>query len=311
MKSIGKIPVCSGILVLIACSSSPSLAFAADSKLRQSFNDTVFELVSCELQSDRTAICQMTVNNRYTDKRIEVAKGITIQDDKGNEYAVTSGGFGDPSTGQRWLQTAVADSVYNVQIVAPNISSQATSVRAVVFPRLLVRSTQGQTLGYRDRVVFARPPMIRSNAVANGAAERKPPQRPMPPSTPSLSGTSAAPSTPTVSVDGMPIATDEWQLVGLWSYDAQDGQHIPAQGYVLLPKPGAGVGQAWLARLELRNHERLPERDRALWPVKIHVEQRKVCADYPNYPSYKVFIDLPGDEDDAVYSVAECKGGDS
>ncbi len=222
----------------------------------------------------------MTVRNQYTDKRIEVTRaGISIQDDLGNEYPVTDGGFGDPSTPSKWNQIAVADSDYVLYVVAPNVSSKATSVRAVVFPRLLVRSMQGQALGFRDRVVFSGPRLVTPDAEA--VVEK-----------------------PDIE---MPIAVDEWQVVGLWSYDAEDGQQIPSQGFVLRPEPGAGVGQAWLAQLALKNHDELPDRERALWPVTIHVEQRKVCADYPGYPSYRVFIDMPGIDEDAIYEVSSCK----
>ena len=279
---------------LLACSATSPPAFAAASKLEQSFNDTTFELLSCTLGGDRTATCKMTVRNQYTDKRIEITKsGITVQDNLGNDYPITGGGFGDPSTAPRWSQVAVADSDYVVHVSAANISSRATSIRAVVFPRLLVRSMQGQALGYRDRVVFSHPPMVDTKNAA--------PAKPAP-----MRQTSTEVST-TKADEQMPIAVDEWQLVGLWSYDAEDGQQIPSQGFVLLPKPGAGVGQAWLARLELKNHDQLPERQRALWPVQIHIERRTVCADYPGYPSYKVFIDMPGLDNDAIYSVSACK----
>ena len=59
-----------------------------------------------------------------------------------------AGGFGDPSAAPQWNQIAVADSDYVVHVSAPNVSSRATSIRAVVFPRLLVRSMQGQALGH-------------------------------------------------------------------------------------------------------------------------------------------------------------------
>ncbi len=291
MKTIWIAPIFGAAFFLLACSASSPTAFAATSKLQQSFNDTDFELKSCELKIDRTVICKMTVHNHYTDKRIEIDSRITVQDGLGNEYPVTSGGFGSPSTGSKWSQIAVADSTYNVYVVAPNISSQATNVRAVVFPRLLVRSAQGQTIGYRDAVVFSRPPMVEVAADTDSAP---------------------APDTPpaavkVVSDNAMPIAVDDWQVVGLWSYDAEDGQHVPAQGFVMRAQAGAGVGQAWLARLELKNHDQLHERHRALWPVMIHIEQRKVCADYPDYPTYPVFIDLPGIDEDAIYTVSECK----
>ncbi len=279
---------------LLACTATSPPAFAGTSKLEQSFNDTTFELLSCVLGADRTATCKMKVRNQYTDKRIEVTRaGISIQDDLGNEYPVTSGGFGDPSTAPKWNQIAVADSDYVVYVSAANISSKASSVRAVVFPRLLVRSMQGQALGYRDRVVFSHPPMVETEKAV--AVE----STPVPETLTEASTTEAD--------EKMPIAVDEWQLVGLWSYDAIDGQQIPSQGYVLLPKPGAGVGQAWLARLELKNHDQLPERQRALWPVMIHIERRTVCADYPGYPTYQVFIDAPGIDNDAIYTVSACK----
>ncbi len=297
MKIICTVWFVLGALSLLACSAPSLTAYAASPRLEQKFNDTSFELTSCELMADRTAMCKMTVRNQYTDKRIEITRsGIVIQDDQGNEYPVTAGGFGDPSTASNWNQVAVADSDYVLYVIAPNVSSRATSVRAVVFPRLLVRSMQGQALGYRDRVVFAGPPMI----VAEAEAPAEGPPAEAPPAVEPPAAVSPEPG-------GMPIAVDEWQIVGLWSYDAADGQHIPAQGYVLVPEAGAGVGQAWLARLELKNHDDLPEGQRALWPVMIHVDQRRVCADYPGYPSYKVFIDMPGIDEDAIYSVAGCK----
>ncbi|MDJ0941147.1 MAG: hypothetical protein QNJ00_15415 [Woeseiaceae bacterium] len=299
MKTVWSVSILVVVLSLVACSATSQSAFASTPRLEQSFNDTTFELKSCELKADRTAVCKMSVSNKYTDKRIEITgRGISIQDDQGNEYPVTSGGFGDPSTASKWNQVAVADSDYVVYVVATNLSTQATNIRAVVFPRLLVRSMQGQALGYRDRVVFSRPPMV--VAATTAVVEAPPPVESAPPP---VEAPPAAPS----SDETMPIAIDEWQVVGLWSYDAVDGQQIPSQGYVLLPQAGAGVGQAWLARLELKNHDQLPARERALWPVMIHVEDRKVCADYPGYPSYRVFIDMPGIDEDAIYDVAGCK----
>ncbi len=39
----------------------------------------------------------------------------------------------------------------------------------------------------------------------------------------------------------------------------------------------------------------------------IHIERRAVCADYPGYPGYRVFIDMPGIDEDAIFNVSECK----
>ncbi|MEM1263497.1 MAG: hypothetical protein AAGH76_13935 [Pseudomonadota bacterium] len=296
MKNLWPLPITLVVSSLLACSAVSPTAVAASPKLSHSFNDTTFELNHCEITEDRTARCKVTVRNLYTDKGIEVGKnGITIQDNFGNDYIVTAGGFGDPSQKSRWTQIAVADSDYTLWVMATNLSSRATSIRAVVFPRLLLRNMQRQALGYRDKVVFFGPPMLSAVVEPTPKAPVKPTQAP-------------APAVPVVDTDdSMPIATDQWQVVGLWNYDADDGKHVPAHGLVMHTQPGGGLGQAWLAHLSLRNHELLPARDRVLFPVMIHVEQRKVCADYPGYPTYPAFIDLPGGEHDAVYTVAQCK----
>ena len=299
MKDLWTLPMTLVVCSLLACSAASPTAVAASSKLSHSFNDTTFELDHCEIKEDRTAMCKVTVRNLYTDKGIEVGKnGITIQDNFGNDYTVTAGGFGDPSTISQWTQIAVADSDYTMWVVATNLSSRATGIRAVVFPRLLLRNMQRQVLGYRDKVVFSGPPMINAMADTTPVAAAKPPQTPV----------LAKPATPSASADdGMPIETDQWQVVGLWNYDAEDGKHVPAHGLVMHAEVGGGLGQAWLAHLSLRNHDLLPARDRVLFPVVIHVEQRKVCADYPGYPTYPAFIDLPGDTHDATYMVSACK----
>ena len=193
-----------------------------------------------------------------------------------------AGGFGVAAARPQWNQVAIADGTYELTVVATNLSSQASAIRAVVFTRLLVRSTQGQALGYRDNVIFSRPTMIASG--------------PRSPDRATSAGRPAAASSP------------GWRVVGYWNYDAADGQHLASQGLVLRPTSGAGLGEQWTAQLELKNHAALSPRTRSLWPVKIHPGQRKVCADYPGYPTYSAFIDMPGTSDDGVYLVAPCSG---
>lgn len=247
----------------------------------QTFNDTQFDMVSCEITTQRSAICKLKITNRFRDKRIEVDRRITIQDDHGNDYAVSAGGFGDLSNRPQWRQTAVADSSYSLTVIATNLSTKAKSVRAVIFTRLLVRSAQGQTLGYRDKVIFSKPAMIAS----------------------------APPTTNTGSSMGSPTPTpDTWQVVGYWNYDAADGQHLPTQGLVMRDVPGNGLGQQWHSHLELKNHSSLSPKNRSLWPVMINTKQHKVCANYPGYPNYQTFIDMPGESADGVYQISECSG---
>lgn len=282
------------VSVLLGCQTNvaaaqkrlfPRLQITQDA---HAFNDTRFAMTSCELTPDRSAICKLTVANKYRDKKIEISRGITIQDNEGNEYAVNAGGFGSVSNQSKWNQIAVADSDYQLTVIATNLSSQATSVRAVVFPRLLVRSTQGQTLGYRDQVVFSNPVMVASTKIA-------------------------APDVASASDNVQDVApfpnADQWIVVGLWNYDTADGQHLPANGMVLRNAAGSNLGQHWVGHLELKNHAALRLRDRSLWPVSMNAAQRKVCADYPGYPSYPAFIDFPGDAADGIYHVSECKGG--
>ena len=145
MKTIWSVSILVVVLFLIACSATSPPAYAASSRLEQSFNDTTFELKSCELKADRTAVCKMSVSNKYTDKRIEITgRGISIQDDQGNEYPVTSGGFGDPSTASKWDQVAVADSDYVVYVAALAAASSTAgggSTAAVVSGTASVAAT--------------------------------------------------------------------------------------------------------------------------------------------------------------------------
>lgn len=247
----------------------------------QTFNDTQFDMESCEITAQRSAICKLKVTNRFRDKRIDVDRRIAIQDDQGNDYAVSAGGFGYFSNRPQWSQVAVADSSYHLTVIATNLSTQAKSIRAVIFTRLLVRSAQGRTLGYRDKVIFSKPAMIAS----------------------------APPATNKGSSMGSPISTPgTWQVVGYWNYDAADGQHLPTQGLVMRDVPGNGLGQQWQAHLELKNHASLSPRNRSLWPVMINTKQRKVCANYTGYPNYQTFIDMPGESEDGTYQFAECNG---
>lgn len=105
-----------------------------------------------------------------------------------------------------------------------------------------------------------------------------------------------------------PSAVPEWELVGLWTYDARDAQLLPS-GFVLVEAPGELGPLSWTRRLELRDHSRLGARpDRIVWPVKINRRSKRVCVDGP-YPTYEGEVNLPGDAFDGTYTFASCKGG--
>ncbi len=97
-----------------------------------------------------------------------------------------------------------------------------------------------------------------------------------------------------------------WRTVGFWDYDGVDSQHFP-QGLVFRNKPGSALGQTWTGYLELKDHDTLVLRQRTLWPVSMSTGLHKICANYPGYPTYPVFVDMPGDADDGVYVVSYCK----
>jgi hypothetical protein len=276
-KTVSKIGM---TLILIGCQSTTNVFAVSVHK----FNDVEFRMDSCEITQDRSAICKLKITNLYRDKKIGIDRRITIQDEHGNDYPVTKGGFGDASVSRaQWFQVALADSSYQLVVIATNLSTKAKSIRAVIFKRLGVLTPQGQTIGFRDDVIFAKPVMV-SSITGSGQSSQSP------------------------NMTNEMFKGDEWHIVGYWDYDGVDGQQL-TNGLVLRIAPGSGLGQKWKAHLELKNHGTLATRKRTLWPVKINTYQRKVCANYPNYPSYQANIDMPGQEFDGIYSFSECDGG--
>ena len=294
-----------------------ALQIPALSPRRHSAQNTDFELASCEIAPNRRATCRIVVTNRFRDKQLEVYGGVTIQDDSGVDYPVTAGGFGQVQSSPKWVQVAVADSTYDLFLVADNLSTRAQAVRAVVFRRLTVRIPRGP-VSHLDKVVFAGPPMIAGGGGTGGApaaaASPTTAASPASPSTSPAASTAASsprarPSPAAPAGDPSRFAADGWHVVGYWNYDAVDGQSLVTYGLVLRLVPGSGLGQRWEGHLELENHALLRSRQRALFPVKINTRLRKICANYPGYPSYAAIVDMPGDSEDGVYEVQECAGG--
>ncbi len=101
----------------------------------------------------------------------------------------------------------------------------------------------------------------------------------------------------------------DWETVGYWDYDGVDGAELQ-HGLILQRRPGAGLGKRWQRHLELRNHGQLRKRPRTLWPVDLSRHRRRVCVDYPGYPTYEAYIDLPSDEHDGRYKFGPCSRAD-
>ncbi len=98
-----------------------------------------------------------------------------------------------------------------------------------------------------------------------------------------------------------------WEIVGLWTYDAVDGQELQ-HGFVLKDQAGSVGGFTWHQHLELQVHEDLPPKPRILVPVWISHEKKQVCINGP-YPSYKALVDVPGTKFGGDYEFATCAGG--
>lgn len=101
--------------------------------------------------------------------------------------------------------------------------------------------------------------------------------------------------------------TPEWETVGFWDYDAVDGQAIPG-GLKLVERSGQGLGKNWTRHLELKTHNQLRNRQRTLWPVELNRDERRVCVNYPNYPSCPAHVEFSGNKHDGIYAVGPCSG---
>jgi len=121
---------------------------------------------------------------------------------------------------------------------------------------------------------------------------------------PSLAWENQPPNAPAVAGSSSP---PEWETVGFWDYDAVDGQHLSA-GVVMIRQAGGGLNQRWAQHLQLRNHSQLRQRPRSLWPVELSRKDKRVCINFPGYPSYTAFVDLPDDAYDGVYRFGPCEG---
>ncbi|MEO0424665.1 MAG: hypothetical protein AAF184_20175 [Pseudomonadota bacterium] len=103
-----------------------------------------------------------------------------------------------------------------------------------------------------------------------------------------------------------PVPAPPVEVVGYWDYDEIDGEYL-VHGLRLLDAPGAAVGARWQRRLELVEHDALRPRARQLWPVELRPNTRRVCINYPGYPTYAAFIDASEDEEDGIYRLGPCE----
>lgn len=137
------------LLMLGACSSTPAPVSPV-----KTFNDVSFESEGCTISPDRKAACTLIVISRHRDRIVAVGNGVTLQGNSGESYPA-SVRFGE----DRWVKTLVADSSYRLNLTVENISTQTTSIRAIIVHRIDVALGPRQHVGSHHQVVFSNPAM--------------------------------------------------------------------------------------------------------------------------------------------------------
>ncbi len=282
--------------VLVGCAELPTSAFAQTSFTAM---EAKIEVHTCRLLPNRTAECDLSITNKHQAKTVRTG-GLKLRDGAGNEYTVEN-----PSYRPRLY---APDETFSFSVSATNISTQANTIKSVI-GTLYVRShgSDRKYLGFG----IGKPQTFILSGINMTVVQSEHSPEPVATTAHSQNAEPALKNSDRVDTAGVTSKEKAsqlgWQVVGYWNYDAVDGQYL-SQGLLLREKPGIGLGVSWQAHLELKRHSSLPARDRSLWPVKIHTGLKKVCANYPGYPSYQGHIDMPGNNNDGIYSFSECSG---
>ena len=121
----------------------------------------VMTIKGCEISPERTATCHFTALSKHQDRSLNLIGGqyTRMQDDTGVSYN-THIAFGqDPADRSQRAATLIADTPYDFTMRSYNLSTQATSVRAIAISRMDVKGPNG--IAYL-KLNFAHPPMIDS-----------------------------------------------------------------------------------------------------------------------------------------------------
>ena len=119
----------------------------------------VMKVKGCWITPDRKAICQFTALSKYRDRKLKLMGGhyVKIQDDTGISYNTLAAFGPDATVPHQGSTTLVADTSYDFTIMASNLSTQATKVRAITITRMDVTGAEG----YRKiETNFSHPPML-------------------------------------------------------------------------------------------------------------------------------------------------------
>ncbi|PCJ02356.1 MAG: hypothetical protein COB14_02330 [Alphaproteobacteria bacterium] len=122
----------------------------------------ILKVKGCQISNTRIATCHFTATSKYQDRTLNLLGGnyTKIQDDTGVSYD-TMIAFGKDATDRTQRSTMlIADTPYNFTMMAQNISTQATKVRAVTINRMDVTGTSHAARYIRTN--FAHPPVMSS-----------------------------------------------------------------------------------------------------------------------------------------------------
>lgn len=159
----------SAIYLLAGCLASTPLGTLAQGVMNtqvKTFGGVVLEMKSCQITPDRTATCTLQVVSNHRDRAIKLAGYVRFQDNTGVEYNAVQRGFGDPTGKLSRYQTMVADQPYTITAIATNLSTQATSIRAVILDRIDLNFVPRGFIGQFDQTIFPKPAMVTSQQPA-------------------------------------------------------------------------------------------------------------------------------------------------
>lgn len=128
----------------------------------------VLKVHGCQISNTRIATCHFTATSKYQDRTLNLLGGnyTKIQDDTGVSYS-TQIAFGNDATNKSQRSTMlIADTPYNFTMMADNISTQATKVRAVTIKRM---DTNGPSGGRYIKTNFAHPPVMSSTTMQHSS----------------------------------------------------------------------------------------------------------------------------------------------
>lgn len=125
----------------------------------------IITVKGCHISNTRIATCHFTAISKYQERTLNLLGGnyTKIQDNTGASYN-TEIAFGNDATNKSQRSaTLIADTPYNFTMIARNISTQATKVRAVTINRMDV--TGASTVARYIKINFAHPPVINNATI--------------------------------------------------------------------------------------------------------------------------------------------------